>query len=115
MNIYTFYLFTNRCIVVERIDEPNRLVPYLHHHEIGPLNMPESSQFIIVKETIGNISSMSRIENWEDYHGNRDKIFNPPSSDAYINIRPQTTENRTCDIGQRDENGDIKNNLHEEF
>ena len=76
MNIYTFDIFTNHCIAVEDIDEVDRIGFYLHHVEVGPLNLPELSHLKIVKEAIWNISSLSIPSNWwtgfsswEDYFG----------------------------------------------
>ena len=59
MNIYTFDIFTNHCIAVEEIYETDKIGFHLHHLEIGPLYLPESSHLKIVKEDILNISSLS--------------------------------------------------------
>ena len=74
MNIYSFDVFTNHCIAVEDIDEVDRIGFYLHHVEIGPLNLPQASHLKIVKEAVWNISTLSIASNcltgfssWEDY------------------------------------------------
>ena len=69
MNIYTFAIFTNYCIAMEDIDEVDRIGFYLHHVEVGPLNLPELSHLKIVKEAIWNISSYQYLQiGGQDYH-----------------------------------------------
>ena len=62
MNIYTFDIFTNDCIAVEHI-EVDRVGFYLHHVEIGPLNLPKPSHLKIIKEAVKNISTLSIASN----------------------------------------------------
>ena len=59
MNSYTLDIFTNHCIAVEVIDEVDRIGFYLHHVEIGPLNLPELFHLKLVEEAIWNILSLS--------------------------------------------------------
>ena len=124
MNIYTFDIFTNHCIAVEDIDEVDRIGFYLHHVEIGPLNLPEPSHFKILKEAIWNISSLSMPSNWwtgfsswEDYFGILRTGTKLPIHTVVIelNRRLESIECGTCTIDHVSENGDISIKLHEEF
>ena len=44
---------------LEEIYEPGRYGLRFHYLEIGPLNLPQSSQMAVVKEAVWNISSLS--------------------------------------------------------
>ena len=60
MNIYIYDIFINHCLTIETLQE----ITYFNTVEIGPLNMPHTSNLHLVKDALSNISSTLQVYNW---------------------------------------------------
>ena len=124
MNIYTFDIFTNHCMDVEKIEEPCRYSLRFNYLEVGPLNLPESYHMAIVKEAVRKISALSITANWwtgfsswEDFFGLLRAGIKLPIHTVVmdVNRRLETIESADCFIDHVSENGDLSIDLHENF
>ena len=118
MNIYTFDIFFNHCISLEHIG----LTTHWHLVEIGPLNMPETVNLNIIKDSIRNISSIPvtskwwlEFSTWEDYNElvRTGTTLSVHSVVTELQRRFQMVENGTCSIENINENGNIMIDLFE--
>ena len=123
MNIHVFYIFSNHCIAVEKIDVTDILGFHFHHLEIWPLNLPEPSHLKIVKESIWNVSSLSISSNcWtgfltgQDFFGLLWTGTKLPIHSVLLEVNRslEKIESGICTIDHVSENGDISIDLHEE-
>ena len=107
MNIYTFDIFFNHCISLEEIIEDNRIITLFHYVDIGPLNMPETVNLNIIKESIRNISSIPLTSKWWTDFSTLHSVV------TELLRRFQLLEDATCSIENINENGNIMMDLLE--
>ena len=124
MNIYTFDIFTNHCTDVEEYEEPGIRGLKFHYLTTGPLNLPEASHMVIIKEGVRSISSLSIISNWwtefsswEDFSGLLRAGMKLPMHTVVmeVNRRLERISSGYCWIDHVSENGDLSIELHENF
>ena len=124
MNIYTYNVFINHYITVEKTTENNRLITQLQYPEIGPFNMPEPTHFKEIKEALQNITLTPIISNWwtdfsswEDFHGlfRTGTKLSMHSVVIEVNTRLKAINQGFCYIDNIDNNGNIIIELHEMF
>ena len=117
-------IFTNHCMGVEEYEEPGIRGLKFHDLTTGPLNLPESSHMVIIKEAVRSISSLSIMSNWwtgfsswEDFSGLLRSGIKLPihTVEMEVNRRLERISSGYCWIDHVSENGDLSIDLHENF